>query len=84
MNWYRDEMGRDLMFKKGISAAPIFSRRLIVAFAIYCRIYNTIKYWLSKAEILYASKEETAAFKRVANCFSKKIKWYEPYNILKE
>ncbi len=80
LKWHRDDQGIDLLSKNGISPAPIFFRRTTLAFTIYFRLYKTIKYWLTKVETLYFSRNETTALKRVLNYFPGRIEWYDSTN----
>lgn len=76
IHWHRNRQGHDLLFTNGISIGPVITRRVIVLFGIYVRIYNTIKYWLSKVDFLYVSLDETKAFCEVAKVFGHRIRWY--------
>ncbi len=78
LNWFRDDSGKDMLAKNGFSCGTIIARTIISAFANDFRNYLAISYWLTKVDVLFASKNESPSFHRVACFFGDRIRWYDP------
>ena len=77
-NWYRDEQGRDLFLDGGISIPEAYSVGIFNNIAAVCREYYALKYWAEIYEYIYISINEDHEFKKIAESFGEKIRFYNP------
>ena len=80
LNWFRDEKGNDLSSSNGISLGNIIARRILSAFSNDFRNYFGIKKLKDENYTIFASRDESESFKRVASSFEENIEWYQPQN----
>jgi len=80
LNWFRDEKGNDLSSSNGISLGNIIARRILSAFSNDLRNYFGIKKLIHENYTIFASRDESESFKRVASSFEENIEWYQPQN----
>ena len=77
LNWYRDSSGIDIFAVGGISLAPAITRRIISSFSNDYRNFSAFKQIFNKFNHIYLSSKSPDSFKRVADVFEKKIKWFD-------
>jgi hypothetical protein len=77
MNWFRNEVGKDLLCNGGFSPPIIFTRRLSIALCEYYKIYNLLILYFDIFDTIACSINESLTFKNVAKYFTDKIEWYD-------
>jgi hypothetical protein len=77
-NWHRDETGRDLCVKGGLSVAEAFSTGLWITIAGLCREYLALKHWCDRFDCVYVSCNEPIKFLEIAKRFPGRVQVYDP------
>jgi hypothetical protein len=78
LNWHRDENGKDLAFKKGISWGQVISGSAWITIPSFYREYYSLKKCLERFNCVYISKNENPRFLAIASKFSKQIRIFDP------
>jgi hypothetical protein len=78
LNWHRDDQGRDLAFRDGLSLAQVISGSAWIAIASLYREYHALAAWLRQLDVLHVSCNEPERFLTVCAKFGDHVRVFDP------